>query len=427
MQKDASGPEASKNASPAKPPKKKGFHWRSATSFTLAGVFLVMLCSGVILYLSPRGRTAHWTDWTMFKLSKDQWTSLHINISILFIAASIFHLVLNWKLFWGYIRKKTTGNLNRKSELGVAVLLTLVFAIGSAAVVQPFKAVMDVSEYIKDVWESDGAPPIPHGEELAVNDFATQVGIDPAEFLAALEEEGYTVEDPAVTTIRDTAATKGEGNPPSQLFEDLKKHFPKLGQTGTGTGFGTMTIEDFAAEVGLETTEVVAFLESEGCEIDDPSETQIRDVAKSKGVMPPELMELLKGRFPEIGTSQGSGEGTGTGGGRNQNQDASSTAPNTDSSSSGQGGGRGNGAGDASPAAFGGGGGAGGGSGFGTMTVEGFADQAGLETSDVVSFLESEGCDIDDPASTTIRDAAQSMGVMPPELMELIREQFPEI
>ena len=61
------------------------------------------------------------------------------------------------------------------------------------------------------------------------------------------------------------------------------------------------------------------------------------------------------------------------------------------------------------------------------MTVAGFADQAGLETSDVVSFLESEGCEIEDPASITIRDAAQSPGLMPPQLMENIRERFPEI
>lgn len=295
-----------------------------------------MLFSGVVLYFSPRGRTAHWTDWKMLTLGKEQWTSLHINISLLFVAASIFHLILNWKAFWSYFRKKSVNGMNRKTELAIAAALTLVFTFGSARLIQPFKMVMDVNEQIKDAWESEGAgPPIPHGEELTCEAFAQQVGIDPAEFVAALEDEGYTVEDPAVTTIREAAASKGENVPPSQLFEDLKKHFPKLNEMkSSGAGYGKMTVRELANQLGISPPDVFDVLDAEGYVVERSPTTMLRDVAQENGLTAPELMEVLRKHYPEMdatedagsggGAGMGSGMGSGGGGGSGRGTGAGS-------------------------------------------------------------------------------------------------------
>jgi len=48
------------------------FNVRGFTSLTLTLAFLVMLISGIVLYVTPRGRTANWTGWTMLGLEKDQ-------------------------------------------------------------------------------------------------------------------------------------------------------------------------------------------------------------------------------------------------------------------------------------------------------------------------------------------------------------------
>ena len=208
-------------------------HWKSMTSFTLTCLFTVMLFSGVMLYVSPRGRTAHWTNWKLFGLGKEEWGALHINISIVFVILIVVHLVLNWKLFYSYLRKKTVTGLNRKNELAMAIVVTVLIAVGSIQYWPPFGFIMDVSESMKDYWEqgSDRAP-VAHAEELPIRDFALQFGLEPSDVIDALTEEGYEITGPDMR-VGDAAATKDV--PPSQLLDDLKKHFPEI-QTGGGPG-----------------------------------------------------------------------------------------------------------------------------------------------------------------------------------------------
>ena len=46
------------------------FRTKGFVSLLLALTFLVASFSGVILYLTPRGRVANWTGWTMLGLDK---------------------------------------------------------------------------------------------------------------------------------------------------------------------------------------------------------------------------------------------------------------------------------------------------------------------------------------------------------------------
>ena len=78
---------------------KKRFSTKGFTSLLLTCCFLVMTVSGVILFLTPRGRDARWTDWTLFGLDKEEWGALHINNSILLLVVVAVHLVLNWSMF----------------------------------------------------------------------------------------------------------------------------------------------------------------------------------------------------------------------------------------------------------------------------------------------------------------------------------------
>ena len=67
------------------------FRTRGFVSLLLALTFLVASFSGVILYLTPRGRVANWTGWTMLGLDKHEWGAIHINacLLVLVIAVSI--------------------------------------------------------------------------------------------------------------------------------------------------------------------------------------------------------------------------------------------------------------------------------------------------------------------------------------------------
>ena len=82
------------------------FQWKGFTSLLLMLVFLALGSSGVILYLTPRGRLANWTGWTILGLGKQDWMAVHINIALLFVIVAGLHICLNWGMLWGYMRRR---------------------------------------------------------------------------------------------------------------------------------------------------------------------------------------------------------------------------------------------------------------------------------------------------------------------------------
>jgi hypothetical protein len=134
------------------------FQLRGFTSLLLTLLFLALSFSGVILYVTPRGRMANWTGWTMLGLEKQGWQAIHINIALLFLIAAGLHLFLNWGLFWGYIKKM-------KLEMLVAVVIAGGLLVGTIKGISPFGSLMILNEQIKDYWEREPVTaPMPHAE-----------------------------------------------------------------------------------------------------------------------------------------------------------------------------------------------------------------------------------------------------------------------
>jgi hypothetical protein len=144
------------------------FQMKAFVSLLLALFFLALGFSGVILYLTPRGRVTNWTGWTMLGLEKQGWQAVHMNIALLFLIVAGLHLVLNWTMFWGYIKKKASFGLNLKLEMLVAILMAGGVLIGTIKGVSPFGILMTVNYRIKDYWEREPVTaPMPHAEERA--------------------------------------------------------------------------------------------------------------------------------------------------------------------------------------------------------------------------------------------------------------------
>ncbi len=151
---------------------KKKFFWKSFVSFSLGWSFLVIFLSGIVLYIAPPGRVANWTDWTLFGFSKSGWQAMHTIFSYTFVILSIFHLfTLNWKAFWSYIVTKKAKGINKLKELLLSFTLVILVFAGTYFNLQPFKAVMDLSEWATESWEKeDEQPPIPHAEILTIRE-----------------------------------------------------------------------------------------------------------------------------------------------------------------------------------------------------------------------------------------------------------------
>jgi hypothetical protein len=215
--------------------KRRGFQTKAFTSLLLGAAFLVMLFTGAILYFTPKGQVAHWTNWTMLGLSKEHWSGVHINTSILFVIVALVHLWFNWGMFWGYIKRKGAAALNLKWELGLAVLIGAVFVAGTLGNVQPFRQVIAWNDQIKMYW-ARRAPkaPVPHAEQLTLERFAGYLDLPVDGVVEALRAEGFTVED---TTVRVEELAVKKGIPPSDVMAALQKHYPEVGKRG-GPGRG---------------------------------------------------------------------------------------------------------------------------------------------------------------------------------------------
>jgi len=216
--------------------KPKRFSLRGFTSLLLMGLLLVMGFSGAMLYASPRGRVANWTDWALLGLDKDQWEGLHLNAGVLFLAVAVLHLAINWRPFWGYIKKRAGLGLNRKAELALATAITAGLVVGVLYQVPPFQNVVDWRDGLKDYWEGRTArAPVPHAEEFTLAEFAGQIRLSPGEAIEALRKEGYEVAAPTIT-LAELAGSKAV--PPSRILADIQKHFPEAGNFPVNAGAG---------------------------------------------------------------------------------------------------------------------------------------------------------------------------------------------
>ncbi|MCM2374590.1 DUF4405 domain-containing protein [Aporhodopirellula aestuarii] len=210
--------------------KTKGF-----TSLLLSMLFSLVAVSGVVLYLTPRGRTANWSGWTMLGLDKQTWASLHINVCLLFFFVVALHLLYNWKVLWSYVRKrsaglKLAGGFNLKWEMLAAALITVVVTAGTIMQSPGLTVTAELNERIKDYWDSHiSTGPAPHAEEFTLAEFAENIGLTHEELITTLRGEGVKV-----VRVDATVGEIAEENAmvPAELFAKLQSQNPHAANRG---------------------------------------------------------------------------------------------------------------------------------------------------------------------------------------------------
>jgi hypothetical protein len=271
---------------------KKLFNWRVFVSFGLFIALLMMLVSGVILYISPPGRVANWTDWRIIGLTKRGWQNQHIIFGFAFLILSIFHLFLiNWKAFFSYLKSKTSQGLKSPAELFTIITLSAFFGVGTYYGVQPFSAVIKFGDSISDSWErKERQAPVPHAELMTLKQLAEQpaLGGDPAALKTKLEKSGLKVtsED---QTLAEIAAMNGKTAEEVYEFiapEKTEKH--KI----QGQGFGRKTLQEIADEGGVSSASLQLALRQKG--IESKPESTLRSIAEDNRIEMGELRKILE-------------------------------------------------------------------------------------------------------------------------------------
>ena len=295
------------------------FRTRGFISLLLALSFLVALLSGSVLFISPRGRVANWTGWTVAGLTKHQWAALHINACFLMLIGTVTHLVLNWRIFWSYLRKKSAG-FNLKWEMAASTLITAAVVAGTVYEVTPLTAIASLNEWMKNYWERTAAAgPAPHAEEFTLTRLAQTTGLTAADLVAALKEDGIAVEGES-TTIADLA--ERNGLVPSQIYAAVTKRFPDAavempasGGGGRGMGGGRGVGGGHASGGGRGRAA------PHGQAGDPPAGNSAPDAAHGKGSGQGQCPGsggggMGMGRGMGVGRGMGAGRGMGTGAGR---------------------------------------------------------------------------------------------------------------
>lgn len=267
------------------------FKWRVFISAGLLLTFLVMLVSGLVLFISPPGRVANWTDWNLFGLSKRGWQNQHIIFGFAFIILSIFHLfVINWKAFFSYIKSKASKGVNNPLELALSVILFAALAVGTFRHLPPFEQIIALGERASASWEKNtGAPPVPHAETLSLDELGKlpQVGIPGSEIVKRLQSAGLKVRD-AKQTLQEISDDNGAE---VQRLYDTIAPAKRSGGLGEGGGWGRKTLGEAAEACGVSPLALQQALKQQGIEA-APGE-RIREIAERNGMSASELVQRI--------------------------------------------------------------------------------------------------------------------------------------
>jgi len=273
---------------------KRKFNLRSFTSFTLVISTLVMSWSGFILYIAPPGRIANWGTWKLMLFTKSEWQALHTIFSYLFFILVIIHLFfVNWKAFLTYFKSKVRAGLNRKWELGTAIILSTVFFIGTLRHWTPFEPVMAFGEKVKEGWESDfQTPPVLHMETYNLEQISPLIdSIAPAELIKTLQENNIRVSS-SEETLKDIATENN--TTPSAIYDILRLKYntqPLPAQNEVPQGVGKFTVNSTATSSGIDVTILLQKNKKKGIEAD--GETSLRTIADKLGVTPRDVYTML--------------------------------------------------------------------------------------------------------------------------------------
>lgn len=267
------------------------FSYKRFTSFLLAWTFFVAVFSGAILYASPQGRIAHWADWTLLGLDKEQWVSLHVLFTAAFLIGGIFHLLkFNWKVFLHYF-KQGKSRIGLPKELAASLVLVLVVLLGTLSGIPPFSTVIQGSTSLKAYWEAqEGAAPVPHMELQPLAEVARGLGMEPSQAIQILGENSLPINDPAITL---QAVASQSGRSPREVYEMLTRSSLAKPRTdplaAVAAGLGRKTVAQVSEELGID---VVAILREKGIET-EPSETMRELASRTNQSSPHALLELI--------------------------------------------------------------------------------------------------------------------------------------
>ncbi|MGH2270481.1 DUF4405 domain-containing protein [Anaerohalosphaeraceae bacterium U12dextr] len=272
------------------------------TGFSFAAVVI----TGAVLFVTPPGRVANWGNWTVWGLSKQEWSALHICFCALFTIASAVHIVLNLRPLVNYFVSRIQSARKLRYEWIGALLLCSITAWGSLRPFAPFSSLLRLNTTLKNSWSTQAGqqPPVPHAESLTVTQLAEQAEIPVDTILGNLRNAGITAgPEDVFGTIAQQA-----GYSPEELYmlaagkTDARGRGQRRGGGGgqneggggggSGSGgFGQQTLRQLCQEFNLDMNTAMDTLRQAG--IQASADQTIRQIADENNIRPGQIRQLL--------------------------------------------------------------------------------------------------------------------------------------
>ncbi len=276
--------------------KQNKFRFRPFVSLLTAFSFVVIVVTGAVLYITPPGRIANWTNWTFWGLSKHQWGAVHICFGTLFLIVSILHIWLNLKPLMNYFVRKVQDTSKIQTEWILALAVCGLVFWGALKPFVPCSSLLDLNDRIKYSWEEpQKQPPIPHAEILTLEELAKKSDIELDTIIQNLKAAGIEV---SPSDIFGTVAEQ-QNLSPNELFAiaaDRQTERPAGGHGegggGGGSGFGQKTLKQACEEIGIEPEKALEALKAAG--IEATVDMRIREMADQNNMRAGQIRQILK-------------------------------------------------------------------------------------------------------------------------------------
>lgn len=276
-------------------PTLKGILMRKIISLTTFFSFVLLFVTSVVLYVTPHGRVAYWSNWQLWGLSKTQWGALHTNLGVLFTVVGVWHLVLNWSAIVSYLSRRQQALCS--SAMVWSFVITVVVSVGTLVDVMPFSGVQVLGERIKDRASMVyGEPPYGHAELSSLKVLVRHTGLELDDVVERLNTAKITFDSPEQSVL-DIAIRNNMS--PQQLFE-LIKPAPVAGEVLVLPelpipGIGRLTLGEICLKYGLDCQAVINELSvpQPNGEVFATPEISLKKLAEKQGVNPMSLYEKI--------------------------------------------------------------------------------------------------------------------------------------
>ncbi len=268
---------------------------RRVVSLTSALTFITMLITSVMLFIVPEGRVAHWANWTMLGLNKEQWAEVHTNLGILFLITLTCHIYLNWKAIKAYLNSKTSTFKFFSKEFNSSALIVTAFFLGTYFHIAPFSSILQLSEDIKHNAASQyGDPPFGGAQRASIEELAARLQLNLDQGLVQLKDSGFKIEDTSMT-LEELAEINH--TTPQKIYLAMMSTQPSSSSAEPSriqppsSGLGRITLQELNQQYGVNLENALLQLQAQNSTIND--NMRLRDIADLLGQSPEEVFNQL--------------------------------------------------------------------------------------------------------------------------------------